>query len=365
MDKNYFFYLLFFLLTLNILSCSKEESYEPNPEEIIEVSPVVFDIENVPYQNLSEYNFFNGTIKNLLPVTGVLPYGLNSSLFSDYAKKKRFIWMPSNVKATYVNDFSPFNFPIGTVLIKNFFYNNVLPENTSKIIETRLMIKKVDGWEFAEYVWNETQTEAALTNESQIINIEWLQNQETKQVDYKIPSPSECFTCHNSYDSPIPIGPKPQNINKDYLYADGTKNQLVKWVEQGFLETGYPLTIETSVNWSDESLPLDLRARSYLDINCAHCHTEGSYCEYRPMRFAYKDNHDLENMGVCVPMETDIGNGLTHIVKPSSPNESVLYFRINSTIEQYRMPLLGRRLIHTEGVRLIEEWIDSLTTPCQ
>ena len=186
-----------------------------------------------------------------------------------------------------------------------------------------------------------------------------------KIKDYKTPALSECFTCHNRYDSPIPIGPKPQNINKDYLYIDGNKNQLTKWVEQGFLEPGYPLTIESTVNWDNQSLPLDIRARSYVDINCAHCHTEGSYCQYRPIRFAFKDNHNLENMGVCVPMETDIGNGLTHIIKPNNPNESVLYFRINSTIEQYRMPLLGRRLIHTEGVRLIEEWIDSLTTPCQ
>ena len=36
------------------------------------------------------------------------------------------------------------NFPTGAVLIKTFFYDNVLPDLTTQIIETRLLIKKED-----------------------------------------------------------------------------------------------------------------------------------------------------------------------------------------------------------------------------
>ncbi|WP_299883300.1 hypothetical protein [uncultured Lacinutrix sp.] len=365
MVKNYALFLIISLFFFSISSCTKEENYETIPNQEEQESPVIFNIENVPYQTLSEYNFFKEELKDLEPVFGVLPYELNSSLFSDYAKKKRFVWMPENVKATYVSDHLPFNFPIGTVLIKNFYFENIQPNNTKRIIETRLMIKKADQWIFAEYLWNEAQSEATLTSEGSVVNIEWIQDNEIKNVNYRVPAAAECFTCHNKFGTPVPIGPKPQNIFKDLQYSDGLKNQMQKWVEMDYLEPNYPSNIIATVNWKDTSLSLDLRARSYIDINCAHCHSEESYCEYRPMRFAFNENDDLINMGVCVEPDTNVNSSLTHIIKPNSPNESVAFFRMSSTLEEYRMPLIGRTLKHTQGIRLVEEWIESLTQPCQ
>lgn len=353
---------IFFIFCTAFLGCTSDDNYVPTPDAL--VSPVVFDINEVPYTALSTYQFFEGELNDLRPSYGVLAYDLNSGLFTDYAKKKRLIWMPSEVKASYVNDYTPFNFPVQTVLIKNFYYNNVQPGNRSQILETRLMIKKDNGWIFANYVWNASQTEAFLSEDASIVPITWVLNDETKQVDYKIPSAAECFTCHNKFGAPLPIGPKPQNINRDFLYAEGTKNQLEKWVEQGFLEASYPTSISSTVRWNDTAQPLDLRVRSYIDINCAHCHSEESYCEYRPMRFSFNTTNNLINMGVCVPPETNINDALLNIIEPLSPNESVVFFRMNSTLEEFRMPLLGRTIQHTEGIRLLEEWINSLTVTC-
>src|SRR5690606_18769390 len=128
------------MLFLLIFSCQENDDYVPIDDEPIQESPVNFDINIVPYPTLSEYNFFDGTISDLNPVYGVLPYDLINSLFSDYSKKKRFIWMPNGVSANYVSDHTSLDFPTGTVLIKNFYYNNILPDNNTKIIETRLMI---------------------------------------------------------------------------------------------------------------------------------------------------------------------------------------------------------------------------------
>ena len=358
--------LLFFLFTslgIGFYSCASDDNYVPNPDPE-QSSPVIFDIAEVPYQTLSEYNFFEGEIKNLTPVYGVLPYDLNSALFSDYAKKKRFVWMPENVSAEYINDYSSLNFPTGTVLIKSFYYENVQPDNNTKILETRLMIKKESDWEFANYIWNENQTEANLTSDGSFVELDWINNGSNQTVNYRIPSRAECFTCHNKFGTPVPIGPKPQNIDRSYSYPNGSQNQLSKWEGQGYLDS-YPANIETTVDWQDESKPLELRARSYIDINCAHCHSEESYCEYRPMRFAFYENNSLENMGVCVEPDTNIDDDLTHIIAPGSPQESVVYFRISSIEEQYRMPLFGRTLQHREGVQLIEEYINSLINECE
>lgn len=328
------------------------------------VSPVNFDLGEIPYATLSEYNFFQGIMKNLDPVFGVVPYDLNSTLFTDYAHKKRFVWMPNGTKANYDSDFTPLDFPVGSVLIKNFYYDNVQPLNETRIIETRLMYMTEEGWDFAKYVWNDDQTEATFTNAGSFTDVEWIENGLTYNANYRIPSRNECFTCHNKFGTPLPIGPKPQNLNRDLTYADGTSNQLQKWIEVGYLENNLPTSIVSTVKWDDESLDLNLRVRSYLDINCAHCHSEESYCEYRPMRFAFNESEDDTNKGVCVTPDTQIA-GTSHIVVPGNIDASVLRFRVNSTQEQNRMPLLGRTLKHEEGVRLIEEWINSLSGGCE
>ena len=56
-----------------------------------------------------------------MPAAGVIPYDLNSALFSDYAEKYRFIKLPPGTHATY-RDADVFEFPVGTVIAKTFAY---------------------------------------------------------------------------------------------------------------------------------------------------------------------------------------------------------------------------------------------------
>ncbi|TBV28357.1 hypothetical protein DMZ43_04775 [Meridianimaribacter sp. CL38] len=368
MLKNYLQRIGLIMLVLVQFSCAKDDNYIslPQDEDPIETSPVVFDIESVPYQTLSEYNFFEGDLSNLNPVYGVLPYDLISPLFSDYAHKKRFVWMPEDVSASYVNDHSVLNFPVGTILIKNFYFDTVSPGSQTKILETRLMILKEEGWVFANYKWNEEQTEANFDLNGSFEAFSFTENNIERNVNYRIPAEAECLTCHkSSSDTSIPIGPKPQNLNKSFLYEDGTKNQLQKWIEMGYLTGSVPQNIYSVVDWSDESEPLELRVRSYLDINCAHCHSDDRHCDYRPVRFAFNESEDITNLGVCVEPHTVIDPALTYIVSPGNIQRSVIPTRLNTTEESLRMPLLGRTLIHKEGVDLIEEWINSLNTICE
>src|SRR5690606_38938315 len=175
-----------------VLSCSSDND-GPIDEEPVEVSPVVFDINTVPYQKLSDYNFFKSPMSDMEPVYGVLPFLPASKLFTVYAVKNRFIWMPDGQSASYVADSKSFDFPTGTVLIKNFYYENVLPGNSRKIIETRVMIKKPTEWIFANYIWNDEQTEAVYDLDGGFVPIEWVHNGETKNVNYRIPNGNECF----------------------------------------------------------------------------------------------------------------------------------------------------------------------------
>jgi uncharacterized repeat protein (TIGR03806 family) len=374
MKKSYLLFFSVLLASASFISCSGSDDYQ-------DVSPVTVDLSLVPYQKLSDYKFFEGELKNLEPALHVLPFQPASALFSDYAHKKRFVWMPPGSKATFVADNAALELPVGAVLIKTFFYEdvqNITPVGGTRIIETRLMIRKADGWMFANYVWNDDQTEAYFDNLGSYTQIAWNENGTIKSTNYKIPAEEQCIVCHKkrmindqgeiTETVYTPIGVKPQNLNFEYAYEDGMKNQLTKWIEAGYLEGGfnYPTPENTVIDYNDTSKSVTLRARSYVDSNCSHCHSDNRHCDYRPMRFAFSENGNPTNMGVCVDTEDMQGfpSALSKIVTPGNIERSMMYYRLNTVDEAVRMPLHGRSIIHDEGIALIEAWINSLP-PCE
>jgi uncharacterized repeat protein (TIGR03806 family) len=348
----------------------KESNISNQANIVINAVPIATaDLTQVPYAKLSDYNFFVGDIKEQLPSMNVLPYEPASSLFTDYAHKKRFIWMPVGVKANYVIDSKVLNFPIGTVLIKTFYYTTIQPNNTTQIIETRIMIRKSDKWHFYEYIWNDAQTDAILVSQADFLNgssktITFTKpNNEVITEDYRIPSDAECIACHKINEIPTPIGVKPQNLNHNYSYAQGSKNILQQLVDQGYLDS-YPSNINSTVDYKDTSKSLSLRVRSYIDINCAHCHQDQSRCFYRDVRFGFSLNDIDSNIGICLNADETLSPELQKIITPGNPSKSIMHFRLSSNDESERMPLLGRTIVHDEGVALIEQWINSLTQRC-
>jgi len=103
---------------------------------------VNYTLGDPPHARLSQYQFFNGELKNLEPEEGVLPYDLNSPLFSDYAHKARFVWMPEGQAANILED-GTFDMPAGSIWIKHFYYENDERDLSlgRRIMETRLLIQ--------------------------------------------------------------------------------------------------------------------------------------------------------------------------------------------------------------------------------
>src|SRR5262249_44466501 len=78
----------------------------------------VFLAEPFP-QKLSAWHLYTETRGGLKPNNRVVPYSLRTPLFSDYASKYRFVWMPEGTSAEYRDD-NVFEFPVGTILSKSF-----------------------------------------------------------------------------------------------------------------------------------------------------------------------------------------------------------------------------------------------------
>ena len=178
--------------------------------------------------NLSSYRLFLNNDPVNQPNEGVVPYELTTPLFSDYAAKYRFVWLPPGTTGTY-NAAEVFDFPVGTIIAKTFsFLNNLSdPAQGEDVIETRLLIRREAGWVGLPYIWNADKTEATLQVGGGSADVSWTHTDgNTRSLNYLVPNVNQCRGCHVLGNSFTPIGPKAQFLNRTLDYGDGPINQI-------------------------------------------------------------------------------------------------------------------------------------------
>lgn len=330
-----------------------------------------------PYPDrLSDWRLFS-TEGSIEFAPGVEPYHLNLALFSDYAHKLRTVYMPPGSAATYDQE-NTFQFPVGTIVSKTFFYftsedRGTMMLSTSwngdprkiadqpvRLIETRLLIKQADGWDALPYLWQ--GDDAYLTLTGGLLKLETSGG----PINYLVPSRNQCASCHATNHTTgkiLPIGLKARHLNRSGILQ--TQNQLKAWHQSGRL-TGLPSsnTLPRSATMAPGE-DLDHQARSYLDINCGHCHNRNGAADTSGLLLDLED-HPLRDMGVCKPpIAAGRGSGgHFYSIVPGDPGASILRFRMASSDPAEMMPELGRTLVHKEGVALIDAWIRSLSGQC-
>jgi uncharacterized repeat protein (TIGR03806 family) len=228
-------------------------------------------------------------------------------------------------------------------------------------METRLLLRKQDGWEAVSYAWNENQDEAFIKKAGKTILNEWIDfNGNTRSVRYRVPNKNQCKECHAANDVMSPIGPKARNLNKVFDYSDESINQLTKWMKADFI-ANINEELNTPVDWKDKDLLLDERARSYLDINCGHCHSTSGAANSTGLYLNITETRE-KHIGIYKkPVATGRASGnLEYSIVPGKPDESILLQRMISIDPGIMMPESGRALSHTEAIELIENWILSL-----
>ena len=307
---------------------------------------------------LSDFRFFKDASAQV-PHDKVIPYELISTLFSDYSYKQRWVYVPNQKKAEYQEDWV-FDFPTGSALIKTFYYpiDERNPELGKNLLETRLLLKKDQGWEAVSYAWNKEQNEAFKKIAGKTINVSWTDFMgEERDVRYRVPNVNQCKECHDADDKISPIGPKARNINKDFAFKEGTFNQLTYWMNRQIIDE-YPLDLVSPVDWTDESKDINDRVRSYLDVNCGHCHSPTGNANSTGLYLHLNETRNL-NLGVFKkPVATGRGSGgLKYSIVPGEPEESILLHRMISMDPGVMMPESGRALTHTEAVEMVRDWI--------
>jgi len=308
-----------------------------------------------PAKRLSEYNFFSNPV-NQLPSEHVVPYELITALFSDYTDKHRFVYVPNGMTAVYNND-EVFDFPVGTALIKTFSYQEA--DGGELLLETRLLLHKDNGWDALTYVWDMNKGDAYLALGGRTIDVRnVITPSNSNYIRYRVPNKNQCKECHLKNDVIEPIGPKPRNINKQIVYKDDVKrNQIDHWTAIKILEENN-YSYDRMVNAFSQNYDLNLRARSYLDINCGHCHSPEGSASSSGLYLSIDD----EDFGIYKkPVAAGRGSGgLSYSIVPGHPDESILLYRMLSNEPDVMMPESGRTLMHDEAIELVSEWITEM-----
>ncbi|HVU03966.1 MAG TPA: hypothetical protein VHE30_19540 [Polyangiaceae bacterium] len=362
-------------LSLTAASCSSDDAAKPPHHDGASDAAAHGDggvtpaPEGSPYATLEEWHLFTDA-KAQVPASGVIPYDVIAQLFSDYAFKRRFVYVPPGKKIGY-SATDRWNLPVGTILVKTFSYltDGKDPKNGERLLETRLLIHETDGWAPHTYVWNAAQTSAALTTGGATIDSRIVTpSGKTLQNGYLVPSEDDCRTCHGRLGYTDTLGGRTRQLDRDHDYGNGPENQIDHLAKLGLFDVT-PEAPADRVHLVDPfgDAPLSERARSYLDGNCGHCHQRG---EANASQSGYWVDYpstdpvtasDL-HWGVCKQPTSATGStcGLWADVYPGRPDQSILVCRIESQQARARMPPVGRTLVHDEGVALLRDWIAGL-----
>lgn len=313
-----------------------------------------------PKTRLSDYGFFSGDIRLQQPAAGVIPYSLNTPLFSDHAEKLRFVRVPEGQIVSY-NDTATFDFPVGTALVKTFYFP-VDARDASKgrrLMETRVLLHEANGWKAYPYIWNEEQTDALLDVAGETKQVTYIDEQGKKRNQaYLVPNMNQCKGCHNQSEKLKPIGPSAWQLNGDHTYAEGASNQLRYWVHKGILSSLPDILPKGVRAYDPESGTVEERARIWLDINCAHCHRAEGPASSSGLYLSLRENDPLKLGILKTPVAAGRASGKwTYDIVPGKPEESILLHRMRSTDPGVMMPELGRTVVDEKGMEIVKSWI--------
>jgi uncharacterized repeat protein (TIGR03806 family) len=330
-------------------------------------------------RKLSETGIFAST-KDHNVAPGVIPYSVNAQLWGDHAVKERFIAIPGEGKIGFDEITYPqpspgappgWRFPDGTVLVKTFAMEMERGNPKSKKrLETRLLhFQQFPGtqeygdqyWRGYTYVWNDEQTDADLLDEKGADKVLTIKDgNKFVQQTYRFPSRAECTLCHTNA-AKFALGVSTMQMNRDHNYDGVIADQLATLEHIGLFTNKLPAApaqLPKIADFNDDKLPVEVRARSYLHSNCAHCHMKwgGGNAEFKLL-----STLPLKEMGIVnvPPAHGSFDISGAKLLVPGHPEKSIILARMAKT-GLGRMPHIGSRVVDEQAVRLVRDWIKGM-----
>lgn len=313
-------------------------------------------------RRISQSGLFASLSQDLLQAAeGVVPYTINSELWSDYATAERHIGLPKD--SAVKPEGAAWKFPTDTVLARTLSIEMVRGDASSrKRIETQILHFNGQDWMPYTYQWNDEQNDAELVNA--LGDEVTLEIRDAKAPDgvrkqsWRFAGRGECQRCHNLRSGPA-LAFNAHQLNRTIAFQEQPDNQLDALVEMGVLERPLKDKERTLIaNVSDHSQDLESRARSYLHSNCAHCHrmhAGGSVLS----KMQFDLPIDKTDMLGAAPNQGTFGIVGARVIEPGDPHRSILLYRM-AKLGGGRMPHIGSNEVDLQGLDLLERWIQGM-----
>lgn len=307
-------------------------------------------------QRLSGTGLF-ADLKTLQPASWVVPFEINHPMWQDGAQSVYHLGLPDGQPVVAYNQAMPLkhlnmfgsrlHFPVGSVLAKTI-------QRDGQFLETQVLHLDEGGWRGYSYAWNQQQDDAVLAPAEGMSII-------TPRGAWAVAGRGECLQCHNPW-SETTLAFQSRQLHRDLLEGLSNWQRLaadgvLRCIDPQGNPLGAGACAESPLASSPEE-PLSHRARSYLHVNCAHCHQFGAGSG---LALSLRIVDPLESLkGIdAIPEKGGLGIDGAKIIASGRPDQSVLIYRMASS-SVGRMPHLGSREIDGPALTLLSRWIESI-----
>jgi uncharacterized repeat protein (TIGR03806 family) len=301
---------------------------------------------------LSQTGAFSN-LSTLEPHAGIVAYQVKLPFWSDHAEKRRWFSIPDALPTMQWAQDANWMFPNGQVWIKHFDIEQELGIPASKRrLETRFLVKNPGGAYGVTYRWRADQSDADLVAASGLDEL--LPSSQT----WRFPSRSECMTCHTNAAG-FALSFNTRQLNRDQNFSGMLQNQLSAFEQAGYFSGTLPpvASLPRMVATDDDTQSLEIRARSYLAVNCAPCHQPGGG---GGNTWDLRAHVTTESTGIVRGvLNNPNGDSANRFFAPGDAAHSMALTRMQGGAGLNRMPPIGNRVTDTVGVDLLTEWINA------
>jgi putative heme-binding domain-containing protein len=314
---------------------------------------------------LSESGLFTDLSTHQL-APGVESYQINAEPWEDQRQASRFIAIPNAEKLGLYrrNRFqqgeikNAWSFPEGSILGKTIsLTTNSQQGESPRRIETQILHRLDGRWKAYAYIWNENQSDAILAPaKGETLSIAPhppASDGSLRTRVYSIPSRTECILCHTTQAGSV-LGFNEGQLN----HSDRKKSELANFVTKKYFQRRPRRKEKVFVDPYDPNQDIHSRARSYLHVNCAHCHRfGGGGTAIFDVRHELSD--DETKLFASLPIQGTFGIEGGQVIAPGDPAASLLFYRV-AKLGQGRMPHIGSKQVDVKGLKMLSEWIHAL-----
>lgn len=316
-------------------------------------------------KTLSETGLFSSAAEQA-PAPGVVPYSITASPWADHATGQRFVAVPDQLSINTAG--AKWEFPKNSVLVKTLSLDMYEGDQSSRRkVETQILHYDGIEWMPYTYQWNDEQTDATLVGAAgaeQTFEVDDSNAPGGKRVqNWRFAGRAECQRCHNKWSGPALAF---NRLQLDKTHGDLAGSQLDAFAQMQLFDKPVDMKkLAANKDFGPLADPYDannnveVRARSYLQVNCAHCHrmhAGGAVLSHMHFDLPLEKT----NMIGARPSQGTFGIHDARVIAPGDPLRSVLLFRM-AKLGGGRMPHIGSAEVDRAAVGLMFDWIQQMS----